>query len=88
MVMALIHTKKRLKTGAGVHCVKPYSSKVFLLFAIGMIIHWLPTRWKRWYRINFSLLPLPVILLCVVATVFVVYQFITSDLQAFIYFQF
>ena len=74
--------------GVNIPAIVSAYSKVFLLFAIGMIIHWLPTRWKRWYRINFSLQPLPVILLCVVATVFVVYQFITSDLQAFIYFQF
>ena len=62
--------------------------KVFLLFIIGMIIHWLPVRWKRWYRINFALLPLPVMAIIVVAVVFIVYQFITADLQAFIYFQF
>jgi D-alanyl-lipoteichoic acid acyltransferase DltB (MBOAT superfamily) len=62
--------------------------KVFVLFIIGMIIHWLPVRWKRWYRINFALLPLPVMAILVVAVVFIVYQFITADLQAFIYFQF
>ena len=62
--------------------------KVFVLFALGMIIHWLPVRWKRWYRINFALLPLPIMAILVVAVVFIVYQFITADLQAFIYFQF
>ena len=62
--------------------------RVFVLFIIGMIIHWLPVRWKRWYRINFALLPLPVMAIIVVAVVFIVYQFITADLQAFIYFQF
>ena len=62
--------------------------KVFVLFTLGMIIHWLPVRWKRWYRINFALLPLPVMAILVVAVVFIVYQFITADLQAFIYFQF
>lgn len=62
--------------------------KVFVLFALGMIIHWLPVRWKRWYRINFALLPLPAMAILVVAVVFIVYQFITADLQAFIYFQF
>ena len=62
--------------------------EVFILIILGMIIHWLPSRWKRWYRINFALLPLPVMLLVVVATVFVIYQFITADMQAFIYFQF
>lgn len=62
--------------------------EVFTLIILGMIIHWLPSRWKRWYRINFALLPIPVILLIVVAAVFVIYQFITADMQAFIYFQF
>lgn len=62
--------------------------KVFALIIVGMIIHWLPERWKRWYRINFAMLPLPVMALAVVAVVFLVYQFITADLQAFIYFQF
>lgn len=62
--------------------------KVFLLFAFGMLVHWLPVRWKRKMRLSFALLPLPVIGLIVVAVVFVVYQFITADLQAFIYFQF
>ena len=62
--------------------------RVFALVVAGMVIHWLPTRWKRWYRLNFALLPLPVMALVVVAVVFVVYQFITADLQAFIYFQF
>ncbi len=62
--------------------------KVFALVIAGMVIHWLPTRWKRWYRLNFALLPLPVMAVVVVAVVFIVYQFITADLQAFIYFQF
>ncbi len=62
--------------------------RVFALVVAGMVIHWLPSRWKRWYRLNFALLPLPVMALVVVAVVFVVYQFITADLQAFIYFQF
>ena len=62
--------------------------RVFGLIVLGMLIHWLPARWKRWYRINFAMLPLPVMALFVVAVVFLVYQFITADLQAFIYFQF
>lgn len=61
---------------------------VFILILAGMVIHWLPERFKRRYRINFAMLPLPVIALAVVAVVFIVYQFITADLQAFIYFQF
>jgi len=61
---------------------------VFILYAIGLIIHWLPERWKRWYRINFALLPLWVMAIVVLAVVFLLYQFITADLQPFIYFQF
>lgn len=63
-------------------------SNVFLLILAGMIIHWLPNRWKRRYRITFARLPLAVIVALCIVTVFVVYQFITADLQAFIYFQF
>ncbi len=61
---------------------------VFLLFLIGMIIHWLPTNIKRRYRICFAKLPLTVILLVVILSVFVVYQFVTAEMQPFIYFQF
>lgn len=61
---------------------------IYLLFVLGMIIHWLPVRWKRWYRVNFALMPLWLMGIVVVLTVFVVYQFVTADLQPFIYFQF
>ena len=60
----------------------------FLLFAVGMVIHWLPVRFKRRYRLLFAQMPLWLMGLTVVATVFVLYQFITADLQPFIYFQF
>lgn len=61
---------------------------VFLMFAAGMIIHWIPEKWKRWYRYRFSTLPIWLLLLVVVVSVFVLYQFVTADLQPFIYFQF
>jgi D-alanyl-lipoteichoic acid acyltransferase DltB (MBOAT superfamily) len=61
---------------------------VVLLFVLGMLIHWLPTRWKRWYRVRFAILPIWAIVLIAVLTVVVVYQFVTADMQAFIYFQF
>ena len=61
---------------------------VLLVFAFGMLVHWLPDRWKRRYRIAFAKLPLPVMAVAVFLVVFVVYQFITADLQSFIYFQF
>lgn len=62
--------------------------KVFALVIAGLAIHWLPVRWKRWYRLNFALMPVPLIALAVILAVVLVYQFITADLQAFIYFQF
>ena len=61
---------------------------VFIVFLLGMVIHWLPDRFKRRYRLWFAQMPLPLMLLAVVLTVFIVYQFITADLQPFIYFQF
>ena len=64
-----------------------YRTIVFL-FTLGMIIHWLPSRLKRRIRMQFCSFPIWIILLLVVATVFIVYQFVTADLQAFIYFQF
>lgn len=62
--------------------------KVFILFLLGMVIHWLPADWKRRYRICFARMPLVLIVLAVVATVFLVYQFVTAEMQPFIYFQF
>ena len=61
---------------------------VFMLFVLGMLIHWLPNRFKRWYRYNFAALPLPLLLIIVVVAIFIIYQFVTAELQPFIYFQF
>ncbi len=62
--------------------------KVVTLFVVGMVIHWLPARFKRWYRIAFASLPIPVMIVAVCLAVFVIYQFVTADMQPFIYFQF
>ena len=61
---------------------------VLVIFVIGMIIHWLPERFKRRYRITFARLPLGWMGVVVVLLVLFIYQFITADLQSFIYFQF
>ena len=61
---------------------------VVFLFVVGMVIHWLPARWKRWYRLHFAQLPIPLMIAAVVIVIFVIYQFITADMQPFIYFQF
>ena len=63
-------------------------SGVFLMFALGMVVHWLPERFKRRYRLWFATMPLWLMAVVAVLAVFVVYQFVTADLQPFIYFQF
>ncbi len=72
------------------HVVGVLSSygNIFAVFAIGMIIHWLPERWKRKYRICFAMMPLWAIAIAAVLVVIMLYQFITADLPPFIYFQF
>ena len=67
--------------------ISAYSS-VFALFAIGMIIHWLPERLKRRYRIIFAKLPTPAIGALAVLAIFIAYQFMSSEMKPFIYFQF
>ena len=62
--------------------------QVFLLFAVGMAIHWLPARFKRRYRLWFASMPIWLMGLVSVIIVLVLYQFVTVDLQPFIYFQF
>jgi D-alanyl-lipoteichoic acid acyltransferase DltB (MBOAT superfamily) len=61
---------------------------VLIIFVVGMLIHWLPERFKRRYRIAFARLPLGWMGVVVVLLVLLIYQFITADLQSFIYFQF
>ena len=51
---------------------------VFILFVLGMIVHWLPTRFKRRYRICFAKMPLPLMAIVTVIIIFVCYQFVTA----------
>ena len=61
---------------------------VVAMFVLGMIIHWLPTNWKRRYRLWFAKMPLWLMVIAVCAAIYVIYQFVTADMQPFIYFQF
>ena len=61
---------------------------VLILFVLGMLIHWLPDNFKRRYRIWFANMNIALMVVVVVLIVFILYQFITADLQKFIYFQF
>jgi len=61
---------------------------VFLAMLFGFIVHWLPNTFKDGYKNAFINSSMPVKVAIVVATVFIIIQFISSDLQPFIYFQF
>ncbi len=63
-------------------------SKVFIVMLLGFIIHWLPVKVKDWYRETFIAFPLAVKIVVSAFVVFGVYQAMSSELQAFIYFQF
>ena len=63
-------------------------ASVFIVFLFGMVVHWLPERFKRRYRLAFAQLPVWLMILISVGVIFLIYQFITADLQPFIYFQF
>ena len=61
---------------------------IIIVFLVGMFIHWLPENFKRRYRIWFAKMPLVLMVLACVVAVFIICQFVTADLQSFIYFQF
>ena len=61
---------------------------VVAMFVAGMVIHWLPTNWKRRYRLAFSAMPLWLMVLVVCIAIIVIYQFVSAEMQPFIYFQF
>ena len=61
---------------------------VVLMFVAGMVIHWIPTNWKRRYRLWFSAMPLWLMVIVVCMSIVVIYQFVSAEMQPFIYFQF
>ena len=61
---------------------------VVAMFVAGMVIHWLPTNWKRRYRLAFSAMPLWLMVFVVCVAIIVIYQFVSAEMQPFIYFQF
>jgi D-alanyl-lipoteichoic acid acyltransferase DltB (MBOAT superfamily) len=63
-------------------------ANVFLVFAFGMLIHWLPAAWKENYRSRFASLPIPAIAVVTLCVIFFAYQVMSADMHPFIYFQF
>ncbi len=66
---------------------KAYNA-VWSLILIGFILHWLPTKTKNWYKGRFVLLPIWAKIVATVLIVFILAQFVSADIQPFIYFQF
>ncbi len=62
--------------------------KVFLLIAFGFLTHWISGNFKDKWRDKFIAMPHWGQAMVVLVVIFVVYQSICSDMQAFIYFQF
>lgn len=61
---------------------------VVAMFVAGMLIHWLPANWKRYYRIRFASMPLWLMVFAVAVAIVIIYQFVSAEMQPFIYFQF
>lgn len=61
---------------------------VSLVFLLGMILHWLPSAWKRAIKLRFISLPGYAQIGLSILIFLVIYQFALADAQTFIYFQF
>jgi alginate O-acetyltransferase complex protein AlgI len=61
---------------------------VITMITISFLIHWLPSRFKLWYRGSFIRFPFVVKVLLVILAVFLIIQLKSSQIQPFIYFQF
>jgi len=63
-------------------------SNVFIVIIIGFIIHFIPEKWKFWYREKFSKSSIFIQLIVCFSAIFIMYQIASTSLQPFIYFQF
>lgn len=61
---------------------------VLAVILLAYLIHWIPETVKERYRTLFAEQPIPVMALSVAVIIFSLYQFISGDMQPFIYFQF
>ena len=61
---------------------------IFIIIAGAFIIHWLPVNFKEKYRGWFINTPIWLKAILFVIAVFIIFQFSSSEIQPFIYFQF
>ncbi|HQQ95245.1 MAG TPA: MBOAT family O-acyltransferase [Bacteroidia bacterium] len=61
---------------------------VLLIMLLAYLVHWIPESWKEFYRHWFAKQHVMVMLLIGIVAVLTAYQFMSGDMQPFIYFQF
>mgnify|MGYP000885570000 CR=1 FL=1 len=70
-----------------IQVITSYSS-VLSLVSLALLVHWLPVKWKEFYRGKFIDTPLVVKLILAILVSILLFQFKASELQPFIYFRF
>lgn len=61
---------------------------VFWVMLAGFTVHWLPEKTKIWYKTTFANASVSVQVLAVCVIIFLMYQAMTGESKAFVYFQF
>lgn len=61
---------------------------VFWIMLAGFTVHWLPAKWKDAYKNLFIKMPVPLQMIAVSCIIFLMYQAMTGESKAFVYFQF
>lgn len=61
---------------------------VFWIMLAGFTVHWLPAKWKDAYKNLFVKMPVPLQMVAVSCIIFLMYQAMTGESKAFVYFQF
>ena len=62
--------------------------KVIFVIILGFLIHFIPEKYKLWYRCKFAKASVYLQLIICFFVVFIIYQIASTSLQPFIYFQF
>lgn len=67
--------------------LKTYQA-VFWVMLFGFIVHWLPEKIKDWYKDIFAKAPIPLQLIMIAVIIVLMYQAMSGESKAFVYFQF
>lgn len=86
--MAVIHQIQYNFDGSVIPRMLSEYAMVFVIMAIGLIVHWLPDSIKNWVMQGFVNLSLPAQALVMAVSGILIYQSVSSDFFPFVYFQF